>query len=115
MRRIGPVLIVFAWLALGGGFVTNLAAQMRGLGRIEGTVVDQSGTPLEGVSVRAPLGGGSAMDTTTDARGRWALGGIGRGEWKIEFRKAGYSPLLVKVILERELDRVKPITVTLKK
>lgn len=93
----------------------SLSAQIRGLGRLDGTVVDESGAPLPGVSVKAPLVGGGAIEATTDEKGEWAVRGIGRGEWKIEFRKEGYVTVVAKVLLEREIDRVKPIKIVLKK
>lgn len=93
----------------------SLSGQMRGLGRIDGTVVDESGAPLAGVAVKAPLMGGGAIEATTDEKGEWVVRGIGRGEWKIEFRKEGYVTVVAKVLLEREIDRVKPIKIVLKK
>ena len=96
--------------------VTPLAvsAQFRGLGRISGTVTDDSGAPISGVLIKATMSGGS-LDATSDEKGAWSVNGMAKGEWHVEFAKTGYAPKAAKVILEAELARVPPITVALKK
>lgn len=91
-------------------------AQTRGMGRFAGTVVDDSGTPVEGVKVTARLdANGGVVEGTTDASGAWTVAGVAKGVWMVEFRKAGFTPRAAKVILERELDKVPAIKMELKK
>lgn len=89
-------------------------AQMRGIGRVLGSVVDESGEVLDGVVIKAPFTGGT-LDAKSDAKGNWLLGGLGRGEWKVSFSKAGYKPLTLKVTIVKELDRLQPVKIVLKK
>jgi uncharacterized GH25 family protein len=91
-------------------------AQVRGMGRFAGTVVDDSGAPVEGVKVTARLdANGGVVEGATDDKGAWAVAGVGKGVWMVEFRKAGFTPRAAKVILERELDKVPAIKMELKK
>ena len=91
-------------------------AQMRGLGRIGGTVIDAGGGPIAAVNVSATLAGSSgAIESKSDEKGVWAVVGMSKGEWHVTFQKAGYEPKAAKVILDAELARVSPIAVALKK
>lgn len=92
------------------------AAQFRGLGRVTGTVNDESGAPLKDVSIRATLAGGEgAIDEKSDDKGAWAVNGLAKGEWHLTFQIAGYVPVGAKVVLQAEISRVNPISITLKK
>ena len=98
------------------GLASTVYAQLRGLGRIQGSVVDETGTPLTEVTVKATLpGSAGSIDGATDKKGGWMLGGMARGEWDVVFEKAGYVPRKAKVIMQVELSRIPPIAVTLKK
>ncbi len=90
-------------------------AQVRGLGRINGTVVDDAGEPMEGVKIRTMTGGGDQIECDTDAKGKWTLVGIGKGEWHVLVVKPGYGAKKLKVIVEREIDRSQDIKITLSK
>jgi hypothetical protein len=91
-------------------------AQMRGMGRFGGTVTDESGAPLPGVTVKAVMAGGTAPITAaSDDKGAWAVGGVGKGEWEVVFEKAGFAPRKAKVTLPVELARVPPIAMAMKK
>lgn len=95
---------------------STVFAQMRGMGRIQGSVVDDAGVPLTDVKIRATLpdyAGG--VDSSTDKKGKWIIGGLWRGDWDVVFEKAGYAPRRAKVKLEIELAPVPAIAVTLKK
>ena len=92
------------------------SAQFRGLGRVTGTVADESGTPLGNVAVRATLSGeDGVIEERTDEKGAWAVNGMAKGEWHLTFQTPGYVPVAAKVILAAELARVQPISVVLKK
>ncbi|HEX9187702.1 MAG TPA: tetratricopeptide repeat protein [Vicinamibacteria bacterium] len=107
----------FATLTIVLAITVPAAAQdWKGMGRMEGKVTDASGAPLAGASVRLELperGGGTTV--TTDAKGRWVLGGIAAGTWHIDFALAGYAGRKVSVNLPAESSRLKPIEVTLEK
>ncbi len=98
------------------GVASGVFAEVRGMGRITGTVRDGGGTPVAGVTVTATLKGAkSEIEATTDDKGLWAVYGVGKGEWHVEFHKAGYTPVAARVTLEAELSRVPPIAITLKR
>lgn len=111
MGLLKRIAIVAALLAVAG---VAPQAQMRGLGRITGVVQDEGGNPLEGVTVKAPYPGGT-LDSKSDAAGKWAVVGVGKGEWKVDLQKDGFATQRLKVVLERELDRTQTIKVTMKK
>lgn len=95
---------------------TVSSAQFRGLGRITGTVSDDAGSPMKGVSIRATLAGEEGViEGTTDEKGSWVVNGMAKGEWHFTFQIAGYTPVGAKVTLAAELARVPPIAVVLKR
>ncbi len=92
------------------------SAQFRGLGRVTGTVADDSGAPLRDVTVRATMSGEEGViEEKTDDKGAWAVNGMAKGEWHLVFQTPGYVPVAAKVVLSAELARVAPIAVVLKK
>lgn len=93
---------------------SSTAFAQRGMGRFAGVVVDESGSPVEGAKVTARLDG-ATVEGTSDDKGAWAVAGVGKGVWMVEFRKPGFTPRAAKVILERELDKVPAIKMELKK
>lgn len=90
-------------------------AQLRGLGRLNGVVVDQSGAPVEGVTIQTKTVLGMAIDAKTDAKGNWVVPGLGKGLWEVDFTKDGFTKLKAKVTIDKELMRSEPIKITLKK
>jgi hypothetical protein len=110
MKKLMVALVVV--VAAAGG----AQAQMRGMGRIEGIVTDGAGKPLAGVAISATLPGSTAgIKSTSNDKGLWYVGGLARGDWQVEFEKAGYEQRRAKVVLPVELARVPPIAITLKK
>lgn len=98
------------------GLVSTAYAQLHGMGRIQGSVVDESGAPIADVTVKATLPGSTgSIDATTNAKGEWIVGGMGKGEWDVTFEKAGFAPRKAKISLTVELARIPPIPVTMKK
>jgi hypothetical protein len=106
-------MLVAGLLATAG--VSTLPAQMRGLGRIRGTVVDASGEPLSDVNVATKTMDGKDISGKSTAEGRFTLNGLGRGQWLVTFRKTGFADKRVKLVIERELQSNVPFTVTLAK
>lgn len=112
MRLSAVACIVLAIFVAG----TSAAdAQVRGMGRVNGTVIDESGAPVEGAKVHTTTLGGDAVECATDAKGKWTLTGIGRGEWQVSLAKAGFTTKRLKVVVEREIERSQDIKVTLVK
>ena len=90
-------------------------AQMAGLGRINGVVVDEGGTPIEGVQVHTKTVAGAAIEAKSNAKGDWVVPGLGKGLWEVDFTKDGYRSVKAKVTLSTELARSVPIKIMLKK
>lgn len=108
--------VLLAVMVLVLGLSTSMSAQLRGMGRVQGTVLDESGAPLTDVTVKATLvGSAGSIDAASNGKGEWAIGGMGKGEWEVTFEKAGYAPRKAKISLPVELARVPPVPVTLKK
>lgn len=85
-------LAVLAALLVLACAATASAQAWRGQGRTWGKVTDESGRPIEGVTVKLflpALNGG--LETKTGKKGDWSAGGIGSGAWQIDFIKQGYE------------------------
>ncbi|MEX2271251.1 MAG: tetratricopeptide repeat protein [Vicinamibacterales bacterium] len=98
-------------------FATGAAAQeWRGMGRVGGKVVDESGQPVAGVTVKAalPRAGNRGPENKSNSRGEWAVGGIAGGEWALDFVKDGYDTRSITVSVT-ESSRLPPMEVVLKK
>src|SRR5690606_37111461 len=108
MRKLRVLVVIVGLLA---GSAAALA-QIKGIGRLNGKVVDSGGTAIEGVSVRLRQGT-DVLETKTDGRGEWVLAGVARGSWMLAFEKDGYETKVVRVVVEKELLRTDPIKVTL--
>ena len=66
----------------------------RGRGRLDGSVTDESGNPLEGARVTLNRVGGSEggpESLTTNARGRWSYLGLGASTWRVRTECVGYE------------------------
>jgi hypothetical protein len=61
-------------------------------GRASGTVRDQGGKPIRAAVVRAdnPVAYPPKVTSTTDDKGRWAMIGLGAGEWRFTVEAPGY-------------------------
>jgi Carboxypeptidase regulatory-like domain len=113
VKTLGWMGIVVGVLVLSS--VSASEAQMRGLGRINGQVVDDAGTPVADVVVRIGFTDGSKIEGKSDAKGNWAVAGLGRGEFPVSFQKDGLETKRVKVVIEKELAKTQPIKITMKK
>ncbi|MEW5982652.1 MAG: tetratricopeptide repeat protein [Acidobacteriota bacterium] len=90
-----------------------LAQAWRGMGRLAGKVTDESGTPIEGVMVKLSLHGQGGTETKTNKKGEWAVAGLARGPWDIDFEKEMYEARRITVAVN-ELSRLPPIEIVLK-
>lgn len=105
-------------LALAALFATPLAAQdWKGMGRLEGRVLDPDGKAIEGAAVTfdLPERGGGGPTAKSDKKGRWAVGGIVGGKWNADFAAPGYVLKKVTIPLPSEGTRVPPVEVRLER
>jgi len=116
MRRFAKVFVlgvaVFTFQVVAP---VTVMGQVRGLGRLNGQVLDQSGAPVEGVTIQTKTALGDAIDAKTDAKGGWVVPGLGKGLWEVDFVKDGFIKVKAKITVEKELMRTEPIKITLKK
>lgn len=95
--------------------VAAAGQEWRGMGRISGKVTDEAGQPLEGVVVKVVLSAsGGGTEAKTSRKGEWAIGGIARGEWAVDFIKEGYETRSITVPVS-ETSRIPPIEIALVK
>jgi len=111
MKTLRLVVLCAAVMCL----ATAASAQTRGMGRLQGVVLDESGNAVADVIVRTATSAGNLIETTTDASGKWTLGGVGKGEWLVTFLKPGFGPKRLRATVERELERTDPIKITMAK
>jgi tetratricopeptide (TPR) repeat protein len=92
------------------------AQDWKGMGRLEGKVLDPDGKPVEGATVKLDLperGGGPTLKT--DKKGKWAVGGIVAGKWNADIEAAGFALKKVYINLPSESTRVPPLEVKLER
>jgi len=71
-----------------------VSAQVRGRGRLQGTVTDKNtGKPIEGAKVTVSLASGETVPivSKTDSKGHWSALGLTSGQWNIDIVAAGYQ------------------------
>ena len=96
--------------------VPALAQDWRGAGRIQGSVVDESGQPIQGATLKATCaerGGGTTIQT--NKKGEWVLGGVVGCNWAFDVSAPGYETLQIAIRLPGESARLAPVKVPLKK
>jgi Tfp pilus assembly protein PilF len=100
-------------LILSAGLV--LAQSYRGQGRLRGSVTDETGKPLEGVTVKVfSVKGQSGFEVKTNAKGEWTANYIRGGGYNLDFLKPGYEPKSISVSIPEQTSNP-PVEVTLKK
>ena len=63
-------------------------------GAIEGAAIEAaSGSPLSGITITGTGPSAATADATTDKLGRWKLGPLVPGPWKLTIKLPGYLPL----------------------
>jgi len=115
-ERRRTILRAAAWLGCAAALVLAAAAQENlGRGRISGDVVDENGSPIEGAKIAVQsLTDRTRFDALSDAKGRFAIGGMGSGAWSITATRDGYAPATVEVTVS-QLKPNTPAILTLKK
>lgn len=109
MRRLITLAVVMLLVSVAA------VAQVRGKARVQGTVVDQeTGKPIAGAKVTVAIADGStqAIETRTDAKGKWAALGLVGGTWHVDIEAQGYSTSRGSVAIS-ELQMVPPIKTAL--
>jgi Flp pilus assembly protein TadD len=103
-------------LGLAAGLAAAAPAQdwKGGRARVEGTVKNEKGEPVEGCKVMMRWGRSShgGPDLTTDAKGHFAIFGIAGGPWDVDFEANGYQTKKINVSVQ-EGGRNAPIDVQL--
>jgi tetratricopeptide (TPR) repeat protein len=68
------------------------AQENLGRGRISGKVIDEKGRPVEGAQIVAQslTALTTQLDTRTDGKGSFVIGGMGTGPWRFTASKSGY-------------------------
>jgi len=106
---------ILVFSLLGGLEVYVRPQENLGRGRINGTVVDENGEAIEGALIVAELiGGKTRLDGQSDAKGRFAIAGLGTGKWRVTASKSGYASSSVEMNVS-QITTNPSITFTLKK
>ncbi len=73
-----------------------------GKARVEGTVKNDKGEPIEGCKVMMRWGRSThgGPDLTTDAKGQFAIFGLAGGPWDVDFEANGYATKKISVSLQ---------------
>jgi Tfp pilus assembly protein PilF len=86
-RFVARILAAALCLSVGAA-----AQDWRGMGRLAGTVVDETGAPVEGVAVKAQrIESQGGPQAKTNKKGEWVLAGINAGQWNLDFEKPGFE------------------------
>jgi Flp pilus assembly protein TadD len=94
-----------------------------GRGRLQGTIKDESGKPIQGATITLRKGTGEVdpkadgpKQITTDKNGKWAILGLVNGPWGILIQKEGFQDSLGNVNVEEfQVGVPQPINITLKR
>lgn len=87
MKKLGAVVFMI-FLTINFG----ISQEYKGKGRMQGSVYDEKGNPLEGVKVKLfSVKTQSGFETVTDSKGKWKASWIRGGTWNIDFEKVGYE------------------------
>lgn len=87
------------------GSVIVVSAQME-LGAVQGTVKDEAGQPLEGVTIRLKdVDRGRDFETRTDKRGTFYRRGLPAVEYEFTVEKPGYKPIHDSLKLSAGLEK----------
>lgn len=85
----------------------------RGTGRLAGTLRDADGKPIAGALVLLEHAKGFKAETRSDAKGHWAIAGLGTGQVSVLFQAEGYRPTTARAKIV-QLSLNPPLNVILK-
>ncbi len=94
MRAMRTFTILVAAIGLlTGSFAPAQAQDWTGRGRVQGTVLDPDGDPVEGAKVTLSTGRGEESGPPamlTNKKGKWAYLGLAGGNWLVKIEMEGY-------------------------
>jgi len=107
--------LIVAGIMIGVLILTAAGQQDMGKGRISGTVVDENGAPVEeALIVAQSMRSETKLESRSDAKGKFAIAGLGSGNWRVIASKDGYASTSQEMNI-RQLGTNPPIAFTLKK
>ena len=114
LRSVHKTIFLVLVAVLTVSVLVQPAAAQRGVGRMQGIVLDADGNGLEGVQIVATNPSATPNTRTGDTRngGRWAIVGFSRGDWKFEFTMEGYIPFDINTTVSAA-NRNPPLNVTM--
>jgi hypothetical protein len=110
-----PRLLLIAIVLLVGA--QQAAAQGgKGKGRLQGIVQDEGGKPVASAKVVLDLQAREAAEreAMTNAKGEWAVIGLGTGNWRVTVSREGYVPTATTVFVS-QIEKNPKVVTTLKK
>ena len=111
MKRTAIIVLSIALLAS----VLSAQVYLGGRGRLTGLVMDQTGQPIDGVTVKLfAVKHQDGFSVKTGKDGKWAATMLSGGDWNVDFEKPGYAPFKTSVTV-KELERLPEIKVVLQK
>ncbi len=82
----------------------------RGRGRLAGTLKDADGKPVAGARIMLEHALGYKTETRSDAKGYWAIAGLGTGEVTVLFQAEGYRPTMARAkVVQLSLNPPLPV------
>jgi tetratricopeptide (TPR) repeat protein len=109
--------VAAAVLLIAAAGAPAVAQDWSGRGRLQGTVTDQQGQPVEGAKITLTRGqdgkGGGPAPLTTNSKGSWSVLGLAGGPWQVSIEKPGFV-VSVGSVNVNEFGVVPPIKVTLR-
>jgi tetratricopeptide (TPR) repeat protein len=120
-RRAKPV--VFLMVLLAAASVPVWGQSWAGRGRLQGTIKDEAGKPIQGATITLRKGNDRVdpkadgpKPISTDKSGKWAILGLANGPWGILIQKEGYQDSEGQINVEEfPIGPVQPVNITLKK
>jgi hypothetical protein len=96
-------------LALGAS-----AQAWKGTARVQGTVTDLQGKPIQGAQVvlKSAKENVCPKPAVTNDKGKWAVGGLSGGSWNVDVSAEGFLPFATSVALS-ELSSIPPMKISL--
>jgi tetratricopeptide (TPR) repeat protein len=90
MRHVAFLVLVALLLSVTASPV--LAQAWAGRGRLQGTVKDEAGNPIEGAKVTLTREGAGPEPFLTNKKGKWSFLGLTNGMWTVSIEFEGYIP-----------------------
>lgn len=120
LKRRAPVAAALLALVCLAAGAPAFAQSWAGRGRLQGTIKDEQGKPVEGATITLRKGTDRVdpktdgpKPITTDKNGKWSILGLAQGTWGILIEKEGYVPSEGQAPVN-EFGPAQPINVTLK-